>query len=210
MKNKLPDKSGSDRVLLGLIKDGDSRAFEILFEKYYKTLCRFAFLFTRDADLSQSLVQDVFLKLWERRFKNSAIENLAGYLTTMVRNRCSDYQKQQKHFDLTTEMEDNQTDYSTEESIYGHNFEESLLAALSNLPAKCRLAFEYSRFENLTNKEIAEKLNISVKGVEALIGRSLKLLRADLKEFLPSSKLNNINPILFFLNIRCYLMPKLS
>ena len=64
-------------------------------------------------------------------------------------------------------------------------FEEKLVVVLSNLPERCRIAFEYSRFENLTYPEIAEKMGISVKAVEALISRALKTLRIELKEYLP-------------------------
>ena len=60
-----------------------------------------------------------------------------------------------------------------------------MLQAIHKLPERCKIAFELSRFEGLSNKDIAVKMEISVKGVEALIGRSLKLLRSELIEFLP-------------------------
>lgn len=196
------DISSPDSILLEEIKNGNPKAFDVIFKKYYNNLCRFAFFLIHDADMSQCLVQNVFIKLWERRFVSEPIKNVAAYLTSMVKNQCSDYLKEQRIRDLTLQKNNiNEPDNSTEEEIFSRNFEECLVIALSKLPPRCRLAFEFSRFENLTNKEIAEKMDISVKGVEALIGRSLKTLRFELKEFLPSFDSRNINPVLFFLKI---------
>jgi len=91
-----------------------------------------------------------------------------------------------------------QSENTTDNQIDVQDFEEQLTIALGSLPQRCREAFEYSRFENFTNKEIAQKMEISTKGVEALIGRSLKSLRISLSEYLPSSKISKYRcPILF-------------
>lgn len=201
MYKSLVKISGSENFLLEELKRGNSKAFDIIFERYYENLCRFAFSLVHDADMSQSLVQNVFVKIWERRFVLGTVKNIAAYLATMVKNQCADYLKEQRICTLALkDKKDKESDDSTEKEIYCRDFEEHLLIALSKLPPRCRLAFEYSRFEDLTNKEIAAKLKISIKGVEALIGRSLKFLRVELKEFLPSFNLKKINPILFFLN----------
>ena len=74
---------------------------------------------------------------------------------------------------------------NSEELLLKHEFEEKLLIALSAVPERSRIAFEFSRFENLAYSKIAEKMGISVKAVEALISRALKVLRNELKEYLP-------------------------
>ncbi|MDX9881020.1 MAG: RNA polymerase sigma-70 factor [Prolixibacteraceae bacterium] len=200
MQHSVFDISSSDNVLLEEIRNGNTKAFDLIFRKYYDNLCRFAYCLVHDADMSQSLVQNVFVRLWERRLMTADIGDPGAYLTTMVRNQCSDYLKEQKKRGSSLPADTyEKADYSTEQEIDRNNFEEKLVVALSKLPPRCRMAFEYSRFENMTNKEIASEMNISVKGVEALIGRSLKSLRDELKEFLPSFNANSINPVLFWI-----------
>jgi RNA polymerase sigma-70 factor (ECF subfamily) len=194
--------SSPDNILVNELNGGSTKAFDLIFKKYYSNLCRLAFSILRDADLSQSLVQNVFVKLWERRFVSGEIENLGGYLTMMVKHQVFDYMHDKKNQHLVFKKAGmGVADESTENEIFRSNFEERLVIALAKLPGRCRQAFELSRFENLTNKEIAGKMDITVKGVEALIGRSLKILRIELREFLPSFRLND-NLILFFL-MRC-------
>ncbi len=189
-----------DLLLTNKLKEGSSFAFDLIFVKYYENLCRFAFSVLHDPDISQDLVQNVFLTLWNRRNVSSQIQNLPAYLTTMVKNQVSDYLKDKKVNLHEVSRKYDLSDNSTENEILGRDFEECLVSALSRLPDRCRQAFEYSRFENLTNREIAVRMDISVKGVEALIGRALKSLRIDLQEFLPSSGSKNKNGI--FLLIR--------
>ncbi|MEL7587513.1 MAG: RNA polymerase sigma-70 factor [Prolixibacteraceae bacterium] len=200
MRRTSPDMT-DDCILMNELKEGSAGAFDVIFRKYYDNLCRFAFSLVKDADLSQSLVQNVFVKLWERRHQSGDIRNLAGYLTIMVKNQVFDYIHDQKKNKLIfKDSKKGIADESTENEIFRKNFEECLVVALSMLPDRCRQAFELSRFENLSNKEIADKLGISVKGVEALIGRSLKFLRTELREFLPSFHLKD-NLVLFLFGI---------
>ncbi|MEN6454648.1 MAG: RNA polymerase sigma-70 factor [Prolixibacteraceae bacterium] len=189
-------------MLINELKGGSSRAFDVIFRKYYDNLCRFAFSMLRDATLSQGLVQNVFIKLWERRFVCGEIDNLAGYLTTMTKHQVFDYiHDHRNQYQEIEKVKHLTADESTENEILRNNFEECLVSALSKLPGRCREAFELSRLENLTNKEIAVKMDISIKGVEALIGRSLKILRIELREFLPSYRLKE-NLIFFFHTLR--------
>jgi RNA polymerase sigma-70 factor (ECF subfamily) len=190
--------SSPDHILLLELKEGNSKAFDLIFHRYYNNLCRFAFTFTRDEDTSKNLVQNVFVKLWERRFVIEKVNNLGAYLTTMVRNQVADYISDYKKHMYDSEFKAVIPDHSTENTIMEHDFQQTLVWSLAKLPPRCKQAFELSRMENLSNKEIAEEMKISVKGVEALIGRSLQFLRVELQEYLPSSKWTKQNPILFF------------
>lgn len=178
----------NQHFILNELRDGNTRAFDFIFNEYYASLCRFSYSFIKDQDKAQSLTQEVFIKLWEKRQSLGEIDNLLAYLMTMVRNQSIDYLRKEKantktHLKVQTEESGN----TTEEEVAKNEFEAFLLKSLLKLPDRCRMAFEMSRFENFSNKEIALKMEISVKGVEALIGRSLKLLRTDLVEFLPSA-----------------------
>lgn len=183
----MPEKENEiGDFLLFELREGQERAFDFIFRKYYKALCALAITYVKDLDKAQSLVQDCFIKLWINRKELNQIQSLSSYLSYMVRNKCIDElrgQKKQKR--LAEKSTTEEKTHSTEELILNNEFEEKLVIALSTLPERSRLAFEYSRFDNLTYKEISEKMGISVKAVEALVSRALKILRIELKDYLP-------------------------
>lgn len=188
-----------DSFLCEELKSGNARAFDQIFKDHYPNLCRFAFSIVHDEDAAHSLVQDVFVKLWENRAALVYVERLIPYLTAMTRNHSLNYIKREKRNNQLSHIpDDSQMGNTTDNQVDADFFEEHLIIALSLLSERCKTAFEYSRFENLTNKEIALKMDISVKGVEALMGRALKSLRISLAEFLPSAKIGKSkHPILF-------------
>lgn len=192
-----------DIFLLSELKSGNARAFEKIFKDHYANLCRFANFLLRDHDKAQSLVQNVFLKLWDKRLQLGEIESLLPYLTTMVRNEAFNYMKREKRQVKLRKMHENShSDQSTENIIRQHELQEQIIIALNALPERCRLAFEMSRFENIPNRDIADAMKISVKGVEALITRSMKILRTELSEFLPSTKDKILPGNILFLLVR--------
>lgn len=203
MEKQFPDNEENQRFILHELKNGNERAFEFIFNSYYSSLSRFSYSLIKDQDKAESFVQEVLIKLWEKHKSITNIENLLSYLMTMVRNQCIDYLRKEKaNSKLYLKIRPDESVNTTEEQISRNEFEEKLMQSLYKLPERCRMAFEMSRFENTTNSEIALKMEISVKGVEALIGRSLKYLRSELHEFLPAStdkKQKRNSSILFFL-----------
>ena len=195
------EKEHLSGFLLGELKIGNSRAFDKIFNNHYQNLCRYAYSIVHDEDTVHSLVQHVFIQLWENRASLDHVDHLAPYLTTMVRNHCLNFIKREKRITELDNIPVNiQSENTTDNQIDAQDFEEQLIIALSSLPERCRMAFEYSRFENFTNKEIAQKMEISIKGVEALIGRALKSLRLSLADYLPTVKSREIKaPILLML-----------
>ena len=176
----------SNEFLLLELQNGQESAFDYIFRKFYKALCVQANAYVNDLDKAQSLVQDCFVKLWDNRDELDKIKKLSPYLSFMVRNRCIDYLRKTKSFEQVHEAYDIcETDIHAEDTILFREFEERLVVALAALPSRCRVAFEYSRFEGLSYKEIADKMGVSIKAIEALISRALKILRKDLKEYLP-------------------------
>lgn len=184
----------SDSFLLSELMSGNARAFKKIFEDHYANLCRYAITLLQDSDNSQSLVQNVFVRLWENRCQLGKVQSLPRYLTTMVKHEAINHLKrEQRQIRMPRLPEDGRTDQSAENLVRQNEIQERIILALGALPERCRQAFEMSRFENLSNREIAETMQISVKGVEALITRSMKILRTELSEFLPSAK-NKILP----------------
>lgn len=184
MKEGIP--GNSDQFVLLALKEGEEKAFDLIFRRYYKALCAQANTYLQDLDLSQSLVQDCFIKLWEIREQVPEIQNLSSWLSVLVRNKCVDYlRRHKKEFSLEQVHNRSVAAPEPDVSLLSREFEERLVQALLQLPDRCRVAFEYSRFEGLTYPEIAFRMNISVKAVEALVSRSLKILRVELKDYLP-------------------------
>ena len=174
-----------DEFLISELKNNKEEAFDCIFRRYYKGLCAYATNYVYDLDQAQSLVQDCFVKLWANRDRADNIESLPAYLSRMVRNRCIDHIRQVKSLEkLHEKLELEEFVINAENSLLSREFEELLVKAISALPKKSKMAFEYSRFENLTYKEIGVKMNISSKAVEALLSRALKLLRKDLQPYI--------------------------
>ncbi|MEI7420580.1 MAG: RNA polymerase sigma-70 factor [Prolixibacteraceae bacterium] len=192
-----------DSFLFEELKSGNKRAFDQIFKENYPNLCRFAFSIVHDEDAAHSLVQDVFVKLWENRASLNHVDRLLPFLTAMTRNHSLNYIKREKrNIQLADVPIEAQTGDTTENQVDADSFEEHLIIALSLLSERCKVAFEYRRFENLTSKEIALKMDISVKGVEALIGRALKSLRISLADFLPSAMIGKTKHSILFAIIR--------
>jgi RNA polymerase sigma-70 factor (ECF subfamily) len=187
MENLFSDNISNQQFILDELQKGNERAFNSIFKQYYKPLCQFSYSFIKVQDTAENLVQEVFAKLWEKRENITNIDNLLSYMMGMVRNQSIDFLRKEKtNSKIFNNLRLEKSENTTEEQISKNEFEEKLLKSIMNLPERCRTAIEMSRLEGLSNKEIAQKMEISVKGVEALIGRSLKLLRSELQEFLPS------------------------
>ena len=173
--------------LFAEMKSGNKGSFNYFFDYYYSGLCIYANKFIRDLSTSEEIVQDVFVRFWEKR-QNIEIENsVRFYLFRTVYNQCLNvlkHKKIEKNYQQSTvwKLNLNEEQWCLYNEIELRNI---LDQAVSKLPVRCREIFELSRFENFKNKEIAEKLGIAEKTVENQITKALKVLRKELKDFLP-------------------------
>lgn len=159
------------------------KRYNHIFNELYDPLCRFCYKMVYDKDTAEDIVQDQFAYLWEHWDRLNSIENISSYLYKAVRNKTINYLvKKQNHNthnnlhevnDLYTESECP----SPQELLEKENLEKLLEQALEKLPEKCKNIFVLKRFGELSNKEIAEKLNISVKTVEAQTTIAMKRLK---------------------------------
>lgn len=174
---------------------GDVTAFEMLFRTYYQPLCHYAYSFLQDREDAEEIVQSTFLMVWEKRDTLAIRTSVKPYLYAMVRNACINVLKhekiKQKHAGEELAVADRSCD-SVSQMVASNELEYKITAALEALPEQCRMVFKLSRFEELKYAEIAEQLNISVKTVENHMGKALKIMREQLKDYLPL--------IIFFLN----------
>ena len=172
-----------DIFLLQLIKNGDKHAFKYIFDTYFTALCRFMYLYLGNTQEAEDIASDILASIWENRKKLEIRLTFKAYLFQAAKNRCLNAIRDRK---ATVSLDDingqdtpqvNVTD-SLETEELNHLIQEAILS----LPDKCREVFLKSRTNNLTNQEIAESMDISVKTVEAQITKALKQIRKFLGE----------------------------
>lgn len=174
-------------ILLNKLKSGDTSAFTVIFTKYYKSLVTFSFSFTRDSDLAEEIVQEVFLRLWENREQLAIKSSLKSFLLKSVQNKSLD---SLRHTDIAGRYSSfvlahpilSQND--TENYVLYAELQEKFNAAMLKIPEKYAEAFRLSRMENLNYQEISEKLGVSVRTVEVRIARALDSLHKELRDYL--------------------------
>ena len=160
---------------------------EALFRQYYSPLCKSLYRILKDVSLAEDIVQEVFLKVWDRRSQLQLDEAIHGYLYRSCYNTALNFLKQQKPgIDINSGIEIAFSHLDAEKALNYLETEHQILEAIENLPPKTREVFRMSRFEELSYREIAEKLGISIKAVEKHMGIALQRLRENLKEYLIS------------------------
>lgn len=165
----------------------NDRAFEQLFKAHYKALHAYAFVILRDDDTAEEIVQNMFLKFWEKRDLLNVQTSVKAYLYKCVYNDSLNYLKHQK---IKTKYQDfaaytmNTEHEPASARVELTELELKLREALNDLPEHCRTIFQMSRFEELKYREIAEQLGISIKTVENQMGKALKILRIKLVDFI--------------------------
>jgi RNA polymerase sigma-70 factor (ECF subfamily) len=174
--------------LMATLQAGDKTAFEMLFRTYYQPLCNYAYTFVQDRDEAEEIVQATFLSVWEKRDKLDIHTGVKPYLYAMVRNAALNILKHEKikqqHVALELAVADRSVE-SVTRTVMASELETRIHKALEKLPEQCRLVFKLSRFEELKYAEIADQLNISIKTVENQMGKALKIMREQLKDYLP-------------------------
>jgi RNA polymerase sigma-70 factor (ECF subfamily) len=172
------------------MKELDKGGYEQLFREYYPALCRYATGIIGDPDDSEDIVQQVFVRLWNRRKEMDMNRAVSSYLYTSVRNTCINYIRDNRKFqsqelDIDIHLSEALPDKSDGPvHLYAEELEERIRVALLKLPEKSLVVFQMSRLENKKYKQIAEKLGITVKTVEAHMSRALRILREELRDYL--------------------------
>ena len=166
------------------VQDGEERAFEDMFRAYYPRLCRFAAEYVESETRARDLVQDVFLRIWERRAEWTVRRSLKAYLYRAVRNRALNaVRKRDTRHEVEDDLKyttDGRTRGAAVEAVHAGGLSEDVEAAIQALPERRRTAFLLHRRHGLTYREIANAMDIAPKTVENQIGRALKALRDEL------------------------------
>lgn len=176
---------GTDERLYQQIVAGNDRAYYELFERYWESLYAIGVKILKDRELAKDVVQEVFLSFWENRGQKP-IQNVGGYL-----HRAAKFGALKALRDDKSQFHDG-VEIAEEIGSHGHGtldseeFEQQIAQAIEQLPDRCKEVFKLSREEHLTNKEIAEKLDLSQRTVETHISNGLRILREKLPRELPA------------------------
>lgn len=158
----------------------DNHLLEQYFHEYHEVLHRYAYTLIKDNDDAKDIVQAVFAQLWQKRDVLTIKQSVRAYLYAATHNHClnrikSDQVRKSHHHRFAANE-----DYTTtmgQEHLALKELRKEVLSAMDTLPEKCREIFYKSRFEEKSYQEIAQELSISVKTVEAQMGKALRILR---------------------------------
>jgi RNA polymerase sigma-70 factor (family 1) len=172
-----------DNELLNLLVEGDEQAFTVIYNRYWRRLIGLAYAHTKDKFLAEEIVQEVFLSLWRRK-SSLHITSLPAYLGTAVKFAIFKHvYGEKRRSEILNKITFPSSD-SIESKINAKFLQEYVDGVVELLPEKCRFVYTQSRNQGLTIPEIAEKMAIAEKTVEAHLTKALKFIRFNLKELL--------------------------
>lgn len=171
-------------------------SFSEVYQKYRGPFTRMAISYVGDKSIAEDFVTDSFVAYWENRSRLPQGTNIPAYILVSLKNKCLTYlthlRKEQEIIDSMKSQYQWELDFQiasleacNPQEIFSEEVWRLVNEAIRSLPDKTKEIFLLSRMENLTNREIAEQLDISIKTVEFHIGRALKAMRVALKDYLP-------------------------
>lgn len=186
---KQQDPLPSNDKLVENIRNGNAEAFEKLFRFHYTGLQRFLWGYVKCSHIAEELVQEVFVRIWEKRRTLNPNENVKTYLYKIGRNLAIDHLRHQKIVHKWEKEKKALRSYSVirkklDDKVHKKLILKEVRKAITNLPERRRQVFILSRYEGMSYKEIAEVLEISVNTVETQISRALSTLRDKFSEHL--------------------------
>jgi RNA polymerase sigma-70 factor (ECF subfamily) len=162
--------------------------FEQTFNDHYSRLCSYAYHFIKEEDAAEEIVQEAFYKLWTKRESIRIESSLEAYLYRTVRNASLNLIKHisiREDYKQYNQLMIDECEKQESDLIEVSELEQKIRDSIDLLPEQRKKIFILSRYEGLKYKEIAEKLNLSVKTVENQMGKALQFLRKELADYLP-------------------------
>jgi RNA polymerase sigma-70 factor (ECF subfamily) len=176
----------AEKHTLNRIRKGDIKSFEALFHRFYPGMCLYAQSLLKNETIAEEIVQDVFYNIWKNRKDFQLRSGWQSYLYRSVYNNSLSYLRKNQKEVLFPENRDEMQESGNNDPYQEMNYRElneTISAVLDQLPERTGRIFKMSRFEGLTYQEIATRLKISVKTVEANMGKALKAFRLSLEEY---------------------------
>lgn len=191
----MPMKNLPSDIVKGLIV-GEEETYIFLFKEYYISLCSYSRRYVGRKDISEEIVSDTFLRIWENRDTITIITSVKAYLFHAVYNNSLNYLRNLKKEEVLDEYflknSSENIGFTTffeeieEQSMTMEDIHEKIEVAVSMLPEQQQKAFRLTRFEGKKNKEVAEIMGLSIKTIEMHISKATLRLRKNLKDYLPS------------------------
>jgi RNA polymerase sigma-70 factor, ECF subfamily len=173
----------NEQELVNRLINKDKRAFSLVFNQYFGALVNYTLRFLEEREEGEEIVQDVFVKFWDKCQDLDPDSSVKSYLYRSVHNTCLNYLKHEKVKDAyrqhVIQFMERTTEHDREEQD-PDKLRAAIMAEIDNLPPRCSEIFKLSRFEGLKYIEIAEHMGISVKTVEVQMGKALRVLREKL------------------------------
>lgn len=172
-----------EEELLNRLKTGDMKAFELLYKSFHKMLWHYAKEMLKDDDEAEDTVQQLFIRIWEKRDSLLISSSFKSYLFTSVRNACLKKMEKAVREKASDPLESTEMERvgKAQDPSQFKDLQAAIQQSIESLPERCRLVFKLSRFGGLTYTEIAKELELSVKTVENQMSKALQTLRQDLK-----------------------------
>ncbi|GAB5555049.1 MAG: RNA polymerase sigma-70 factor [Saprospiraceae bacterium] len=190
-------KISQEDVMTRLKHSDDKLALKELFQAYHGYVCATIYKIIKEQNTVEDLAQEVFLRFWQKRDQITISTSVQAYLRRMAINEALGHLRKKKVFEEEINNETMGGSTSGGEGQYLHGeLKDQVRAAVDQLPSRCRTVFQLSRYEEMSYKEIAVEMDISVKTVENQMGKALKFLRKELKNYLHFLLIINIGVML--------------
>lgn len=166
-----------DKILMIAIGNNDYISYNKLFDRYYGRLCQYVYSLLMDRNDAEDVVQELFLNLWKNREKIEIKENVSGYLYRMARHLALNFIRSKTHTGSLSENQDVLLLSYEDNRLETEEFRIALYDCIDRLPDRSREVLLLHRIKGLKQKEISEKLSISVKTIKNQIWGSLQRLK---------------------------------
>lgn len=167
------------------VENNDETFFEVLFEKYHRQLFLLALQYLQDEKLAEDAIQDVFLKVWEKRDQLNASRSVKGYLFTTLKNHVLNMIRNRKRRVANTREAGKRKPNAvknTEEEVALNEYWKIVEKGMNELPAGKQKVFRLRRIQGYTNREVASALQISITTVKSQLYKATKFMRSFVKD----------------------------
>lgn len=164
------------------------KGYEILFNEHYSRMVSYAYNFLKEQEASEEIVQEVFYQLWINREKTEIKTSINSYLYRAVRNRCINMIKHieiRENYKQYNSEEIEKSDLEFDSLLTVSELDKKIRESIDQMPMQRKKIFLMSRYEDMTYKEIADKMGLSKKTIENQMGKALQYMRTELKDYLP-------------------------
>lgn len=184
----------TDEQLVRLLQSSDEVAFTELYDRYWEKMLIRANMQLQSPEDAEEIVQDIFIRLWRRRETIDIRHTFHTYIASILKYECYRLLAEKKARKLVTQYGDlpEKMDHSTEQWLDYESLRAELERTVQQLPEKCRIVFRLSREQGLTEKQIAENLQLSPKTIQTQMYRALKKLKTRLHQCVAVLSLKNI------------------